>query len=107
MGLRVFVAVPTDIRDWTRYLRNIVHEFLKIEDGTNKSMGAATLVAGTVTVSNTRVKADSRIILTGQNSSGTHGELTVSARVVGTSFTITSSNAADTRDVAWLILETA
>lgn len=107
MGLRVFVAIPADIRDWTRYLRQVVHEFLKIEDGTNKSMGAATLVAGTVTVANTRVKANSRILLTGQNSSGTHGELTVSARVVGTSFTITSSNAADTRNIAWIIIETA
>lgn len=105
MGLRVFVAVPTDIRDWTRYFRQVVHEFLKLEDGTNKSMGVATLAAGTVTVANTRVQANSRILLTGQNSSGTHGELTVSARVAGTSFTITSSNAADTREIAWLILE--
>jgi hypothetical protein len=105
MGLRVFVAIPTDIRDWTRYLRQIVHEFLKIEDGTNKSMGVATLVAGTVTVANTRVRANSRILLTGQNSSGTSGELTVSARVADTSFTITSSSGTDTRQVAWLILE--
>lgn len=105
MGLRVFVAIPADIRDWTRYLRQVVHEFLKIEDGTNKAMGISTLVAGTVTVSNTRVQATSRIFLQGQNSSGTHGELTVSARVAGTSFTITSSNAADTRDVAWLIID--
>jgi hypothetical protein len=107
MGLRVFVAIPTDIRDWTRYLRQVVHEFLKLEDGTNKSMGVATLVAGTVTVANTRVRSNSRILLTGQNSSGTHGELTVSARVADTSFTITSSNAADTREIAWLILEPA
>jgi hypothetical protein len=107
MGLRVFVAVPTDIRDWTRYLRQVVHEFLKLEDGANKSMGVATLVAGTVTVSNTRVQANSRIFLTGQNSSGTHGELAVSARAAGTSFTITSSNAADTRDIAWMIIEPA
>lgn len=105
MGLRVFVAIPTDIRDWTRYLRNIVHEFLKVEDGSNKYMGVATLVAGTVTVSNTKVQANSRIFMTGQNFSGTHGELTVSARVAGTSFTITSSNGADTRQVAWLIIE--
>lgn len=107
MGLRVFVAVPTDIRDWTRYLRNLVHEFLKIEDGANRYMGVATLVAGTVTVSNTKVQANSRIFLSGQNSSGTHGELTVSARTAGTSFVITSSNAADTRQVAWMIVEPA
>lgn len=105
MGLRVFVAVPTDIRDWTRYLRTCIFEFLKLEDGANKSMGVATLVAGTVSVSNTRVTANSRIMLSGQNSSGTHGELTVSARVAGTSFTITSASGTDTRSVAWLIVE--
>jgi hypothetical protein len=105
MGLRVFVSIPADIRDWTRYLRQVVHEFLKLEDGTNKSMGVATLVAGTVTVANTRVRANSRFFLTGQDSSGTHGELTVSARVAETSFTITSSSGTDTRQVAWLILE--
>lgn len=107
MGFRVFVAIPTDIRDWTRYLRNIVHEFLKIEDGANRYMGVATLVAGTVTVSNTKVRDNSRIFLSGQNSSGTHGELTVSDRTEGTSFTITSASATDARDVAWMIVDPA
>lgn len=107
MGFRVFVAVPTGIRDWTSYLRQAVLEFLKIEDGSNRSMGVATLVAGAVTVANTRVQANSRIFLTGQDSSGTHGDLTVSARVAGTSFTITSASGADTRSVAWLIIEPA
>lgn len=78
-----------------------------IKEGSNASMGAATLVAGTVTVNNTLVTANSRIFLTGQNSSGTHGELTISARSAGTSFTITSSLATDTRSVAWLIVEPA
>lgn len=101
----MFVSIPADLREWTRYLRNLVHEFLKLDDGANKHMGVATLVAGAVTVSNTQIQANSRIFLTGQNSSGTHGELTVSARVAGTSFTITSTNGADTRQVAWLIVE--
>jgi hypothetical protein len=78
---------------------------VKHREGTNAIQGVATLVAGTVTVNTTRVTANSRIFLTGQNASGTHGELGVSARVAGTSFTITSSNGADTRDVAWYILE--
>lgn len=80
---------------------------IKIKEGTNAKMGAATLVAGTVTVNTTAVAANSRVMLSGQNSSGTHGELTVSARVAGTSFTISSSNAADTRSIAWLILDPA
>jgi hypothetical protein len=78
---------------------------LYVKEGTNATMGAATLVAGTVTVNTTKVTANSRIFLSGQNSNGTHGEVTVSARTAGTSFTITSSNAADTRSVAWMIVE--
>lgn len=82
-----------------------INRQLKIVEGANKAMGVATLVAGTVVVNTTVVTANSRIFLTGQNSSGTHGELTISARTAATSFTITSSNAADTRDIAWLIVE--
>lgn len=84
-----------------------VGEGVRIKEGTNARMGVATLVAGTVTVNTTAVTASSRVMLTGQNSSGTHGELTVSARTAGTSFTITSSNGADTRSVGWIIFEPA
>ena len=80
---------------------------LKIKEGANARMGIATLVAGTVTVNTTAVTANSRILLTGQDSSGTHGDLTVSARTPATSFAITSSSATDTRAVAWIIFEPA
>lgn len=80
---------------------------IKIKEGTNARMGVATLVAGTVIVSNNTVTSTSRIFLTGQNSSGTHGELTVSARTAGVGFTISSSSALDTRQVAWLIVDPA
>lgn len=80
---------------------------LKIKEGANARMGASTLVAGTVTVNTTAVTASSRIMLAGQDSSGTPGGLTVSARVAGTSFTITSTSATDTRLIAWLIFEPA
>lgn len=78
---------------------------LYVKEGTNATLGVATLVAGTVTVSTTKVSATSRIMLSGQNASGTAGYLTVSARVAATSFTILSSSATDTRDIAWLIVE--
>jgi hypothetical protein len=78
-----------------------------IKEGSDARMGAATLVAGTVTVNTAAVTANSRIMLTGQDSSGTHGELTISARTGGTSFTITSTSATDTRSVAWIIFEPA
>jgi len=76
-----------------------------IKEGTNATMGVATLVAGTVTVNNTGVTANSRIFLTHQNNAGTPGFVSITAKVVGTSFTITSSNAADTSDIAWIKFE--
>lgn len=81
---------------------------LKVAEGTNAKMGLATLAAGTVTVATTAVTANSRIYLTGQgDTAGTEGWLRVSARVAGTSFTITSSSGTDTSTVAWMIVEPA
>ena len=76
-----------------------------VKEGANAKQGVATLVAGTVTVANTAVTANSRILLTTQTPGGTAGFLVVSARVAGTSFTILSSNAADTSVVAYEIFE--
>jgi len=54
------------------------------------------LVGGVKTVNNVNVAAGSLIKLTSQSDGGTPGWIRVSARVVGTSFTITSSSATDT-----------
>lgn len=67
--------------------------------------GLATLAAGTVTVNDSGVTATSRILLTHQSAAGTLGFLRISARVTGTSFTITSANPLDTSIVAWLRIE--
>jgi hypothetical protein len=80
---------------------------LCIKEGTNAKMGVATLVAGTVTVSTTAVTANSRIFLCHQNSAGTRGSVAVTTITAGTSFVITSTNAADTSTIAWFILEPA
>lgn len=80
---------------------------VKVLEGSNAKQGVATLVAGSVVVSNTSITANSRIILTSNADGGTPGFLRVSARVVGTSFTITSSSGADTSTVAYLISEPA
>lgn len=77
---------------------------IRIPNATN-SAGTATLVAGTVTVSNVKVTANSRIFLTSQVDGGTPGFLRVSGRSAGVSFTITSSSGTDTSTVAWLIIE--
>jgi hypothetical protein len=78
-----------------------------IKEGSNATMGVATLSAGTVTVSTTKVTASSRIHLTAQ-SLGTvvlPAALGVTARSPGTSFTITSADVTDTSVVAWWIAE--
>lgn len=80
---------------------------LAIKEGSNCSQGVATLVAGVVIVSNTNITANSRIFLTPQNTSGTAGSVGVSARTIGTNFTISSTNTLDTRLIAYQIFEPA
>lgn len=63
------------------------------------------LVAGTAVVTTSAVLANSVIMITAQNSSGTAGEIYISARVANTSFTITSTSALDTRTVGWIMFE--
>lgn len=67
--------------------------------------GVAPLSSGTATVSDTTITANSRILLTSNADGGTPGWVRVSARVAGTSFTITSSSGSDTSTVAYLIVE--
>jgi hypothetical protein len=80
---------------------------LRVKEGANAKQGTAVLVAGAVTVANTSVTATSRILVTSQVDGGTPGWLRVSARVAGTSFTITSSSGTDTSTVAWEMFEAA
>ena len=87
---------------------------IRVSEGANAKQGTATLILGTVTVANTSVTATSRIFLTRQvlNASTAMGELAVSSRVPGTSFTITSYTAGavttlvtDLSTVCWLMNE--
>lgn len=75
------------------------------EGGGAAKMGTAILVAGTVVVPTTAVTANTRVFVSAQAAGGTPGVVAVSARTAGTSFTLTSSNAADTSTVAWLLVE--
>lgn len=80
---------------------------LRVSETANGKMGVATLIAGSATVANTAVTANSRILLASQVDGGTPGFLRISARTAGVSFVITSSNGADTSTVAWFIVEPA
>lgn len=79
---------------------------LKIATGSNASMGTATLVGGTVTVSTTAVATGSTIFLTCNTPGGTQGFLSApSASIVNaTSFVINSSSGTDTSTVNWWIV---
>jgi len=80
---------------------------LYVKEGTNATMGIATLVAGTVVVNTTKVTANSRIFITRQTL-GTilvTVDVSVTARTAGTSFTITSADITDTSTVAWFLVE--
>lgn len=78
---------------------------ISLEDGSNKRMGVATLVAGTVTVSNSSVTANTRIFLSRQVAGGTLGHLSVGTVTASTSFVINSSSNSDTSTVNWLLIE--
>lgn len=71
----------------------------------NTIAGTAVLVAGTIVVASAGVTATSVILLTSQVPGGVPGFLQVSARTAGVSFTILSSNGADTSTVGFLCFE--
>ena len=80
---------------------------ISIISGTNKSIGIVTLTAGTATVNNTLVTTSSRIIpnIESVGVLANLGTPYISARVVGVSFTISSTNILDTSTIGWLIIE--
>jgi hypothetical protein len=80
---------------------------LAIFEGTNAKMGVATLVAGTVTVANTSITANSRVFTTIQAASGTLGVHAIANIVPSTSFDIVSNSVLDASTVAYLIIEGA
>ncbi|WP_019549827.1 hypothetical protein [Streptomyces sulphureus] len=77
---------------------------LAIAEGENARLGVATLGGGTVTVANTSVTDVSRLFLQRETPGGDPGHLSY-ARDPGVGFTITSSSAADTSTVGWLMVE--
>lgn len=77
---------------------------LSIATGTGARAGNATLVAGTVTVTNTTTTAATLVVLTRKTAGGTIGDLTYTVSA-GASFTINSANAADTSTVTYLLIE--
>lgn len=66
--------------------------------------GSATLVAGTVTVSQAEIRTGDTVQLTRKSIGGTAGNITLGTITNATSFVINSDNAADTSVVFWEIV---
>jgi hypothetical protein len=79
---------------------------LAVKEGSNAKQGVtAAMTAGKLTVANTSVTAESRIILTRQETGTNPGAVFLTERKAGVSFKIESTNAADTGTVAYQIFE--
>ncbi|MEU9065811.1 glycosyl hydrolase family 28-related protein [Streptomyces sp. NPDC048306] len=79
---------------------------IAIAEGTNARMGVTTLAAGTKTVANTSVTANTRVMPFRQAAGGAPGHLSVTKNN-GVGFTITSSSNTDTSTVGWVLFEVA
>lgn len=97
-------ASPTEALDVTGNAR-VTGKMLHTE-GAAGSVGVATLVAGTVTVSTTAVTANSRIFLTRDTPGGVVGDLSAPTASItaATSFVINSDNVADTSTINWFLV---
>lgn len=78
---------------------------LAIKAGSNCYIGAGTLTAGTVTISNTSVAANTHIFITPTTTSTNSGTLAVTSITAGTSFTVTSSDSSDTASFNYLFVK--
>lgn len=76
-----------------------------IASGSNQRAGNLTLVAGTQTVSNTTVTANTIVQLTRKTSGGTIGTAITYTLSAGTSFTVTSDSILDTSTFSYLLIE--
>lgn len=77
---------------------------LSIKGGTNERIGEATFVAGTVTVANTTVSANTKVFPVVKTIGGTPGTVSWSIDA-GVGFTINSSSGTDTSTLAFILIE--
>jgi hypothetical protein len=78
---------------------------LQLQSGTGARAGDTTLVGGTITVTNTTVTANTKILLTRKTSGGTIGTAITYTVNAGASFTINSDNILDTSTFTYLLVE--
>lgn len=89
-------------------IANTAGKGLTIKSGTNARIGTGTLTAGTVTIANTSVTANTRVFLQDTTSGGlTNVGVLTAVTTAGTGFVVTSTLALDTSTFNWLLMESA
>ncbi|MGR3221321.1 MAG: hypothetical protein ACUZ8H_16110 [Candidatus Anammoxibacter sp.] len=86
------------------FIFSTLGDAISIPSGSNGRAGNATLVAGTITVTNNSVTANTIILLTKKTNGGSIGTITYTLNA-GTSFTITSDSGTDTSTYSYLLIE--
>lgn len=79
---------------------------ISVKQNTNASAGTVTLVAGSATVNNTSITANSIVLFCMKTTGGTPGAVRVSAITAATSFVVTGIGT-DTSTYNWVIVEAA
>lgn len=92
VSAQVYENLQGDVGAGGNVVASTAGKGLQVKEGSNAKQGTGTLALGTVTIANTSVTANSRILITGTsiNSSSAIGSLRVTSKTAGTSFTVTS-----------------
>lgn len=110
------LTVGSDVSSGGNLIASAAGKGLYVKEGSNARMGTATLTAGTVTIANTSVTANTRIFLNRYSINGSTalGLLSVGTVTASTSFVINALKEADattqTNDVSivhWILVEPA
>lgn len=89
-------------------LVNTAGKGLSIKSGSNARIGTGTLTAGTVTIANTSVTANTRVFLQDTTSGGlTNVGVLTAVTTAGTGFVVTSTLALDTSTFNWMLVESS
>lgn len=102
-GGRLLVASGGTIKIDGGTLEGAISELTVSES--SGAAGEATLVNGSVTVSTSKIRSDSIVLLSVKSALGIAGRLSVENRVSVTSFDIVSDSADDASTVSWLIVK--
>lgn len=87
---------------------DVVGTGIYIKEGTDATMGVDRLSGGVITISTTKITANSRVFVSRQaQNSGNLGHLSIENVNAGSSFDIQSNDGNDDSDVAWIIIEPA